>query len=574
MEKEIKPLLIKSNNKGRAISKADKWVSMESADSFTRNIETAKTSEKTSLDVFNTLISGVPSPWARVKLTDYALNQDFNANNDDSSLMDFYKQVRGEWRGLFATYILFSDRFTISEPIPLVGESMEKTSGRLEVRSILGQMLFNEQGFWRHSSDQDESPMIQLLYYKSSTSPDRELVGATSPFSIFFASSNYRMQRDKDIYWVRDGKFCDPTSFTDADKYVDNMKKIILVLKDITASCGKYEDALYRIVNDRQRVKLVSERISKFANAWIDEISEKCPEVAKLEKLPVSINASAKPNGPLASLFDIKYTYYYDNGDFYMKTRDTQAEVSIDDVQKIFIDSKYIAAIKSTDADESKYENAPVFYLKAKDHDNGQVYFCALPLSRKSIDEYFNNSLHGIVKGTEKSYLEAIVRYGKLTVTLKANINQAGWVDIASREYILSEPDFVRNVISWPNFKSEYWKAYYYYSEYPQNDSGINAVPIFQSVGNSDVIDFSILSQDSIKKNNKVNYIVTYPAGKVDASEHRYEIIRSDYPLKMVQLMDYKDGQKCIIGFLVLRNRDKNAINGVEMKTRPHTKVT
>lgn len=74
-------------------------------------------------------------------------------------------------------------------------------------------------------------------------------------------------------------------------------------------------------MNDRQRVKLVSERISKFANAWIKEISEKCPEVAKLEKLPVSINASAKPNGPLASLFDIKYTYYYDNGDFYMKTK-------------------------------------------------------------------------------------------------------------------------------------------------------------------------------------------------------------------------------------------------------------
>lgn len=573
MEKEIKPLLIKSNNKGRAISEADKWVSMESADSFTRNIETAKTSEKTSLDVFNTLISGVPSPWARVKLTDYALSQDFKANCDDSSLLDFYKQVRGEWRGLFATYILFSDRFTISDPIPLVGESMEKTTGRLEVRNILGQMLFNEQDFWRHSSDQDESPMIQLLYYKSSTSPDRELVGATSPFSIFFASSNYRMQRDKDVYWVRDGKFCDPTSFTDADKYVDNMKKIILVLKDIITSCGKYEDALYRIVNDRHRVKLVSECISKFANAWIGEISEKCPEVAKLEKLPVSINASAKPSGPLASLFDIKYTYYYDNGDFYMKPKETQAEVSIDDVQKIFIDSKYIAAIKSTDADESKYENAPVFYLKAKDYDNGQVYFCALPLSRKSIDEYFNNSLHKIIKGTEKSYLEAIVRYGKLTVSLKANINQAGWVDIASREYILSEPDFVRNVISWPNFKSEYWKAYYYYSEYPQNDSGINAVPIFQSVGNSDVIDFSILSQDSIKKNTKVNYIVTYPAGKVDASEHRYEIIRSDYPLKMVQLMDYKDGQKCIIGFLVLRNRDENAINGVEMKTRPHTKV-
>lgn len=598
MEKEIKPLLIKSNNKGRAISKADKWVSMESADSFTRNIETAKTSEKTSLDVFNTLISGVPSPWARVKLTDYALSQDFKANSDDSSLLDFYKQVRGEWRGLFATYILFSDRFTISDPIPLVGESMEKTSGRLEVRSILGQMLFNEQDFWRHSSDQDESPMIQLLYYKSSTSPDRELVGATSPFSIFFASSNYRMQRDKDVYWVRDGKFCDPTSFTDADKYVDNMKKIILVLNDIITSCGKYEDALYRIVNDRHRVKLVSECISKFANTWKEEIGEKCPEVANLENLPVSINASAKPSGPLYQLFNKAYTYYwaYDSeSNYFFSMTETVGSVKIDNVQDLFIDSKYIIGLKCAIGEQKKFENAPVTYLMAEDKAVGTVYYCSLPFSRFAIEHCMKNEIAKIVKGESlKVKLLASVNSNTLKVILRANIGDRNEeVDIVTKEFIIVEPDSIGHVITWPNFASDKWTKYYYYSEYPMNGSGIKVLPVFKSV---DMIEGKVKSvsdymlrydytyspmgegDDSkdCKDDRKKRQIVTYPIGKVDSSTHRYEIIKSPYPLSFIQIMVNRDGRECIAGHLIVksgRNVGNNEMHIISQDSLKHACV-
>ena len=69
--------------------------------------------------VSSTLISGIPTPWARAKIFWFAMDylQTPDPNITQSGLIDFYKTLISEWKGIMALTALFQDRVSFSEPI-------------------------------------------------------------------------------------------------------------------------------------------------------------------------------------------------------------------------------------------------------------------------------------------------------------------------------------------------------------------------------------------------------------------------------------------------------------------------
>lgn len=557
----------------------NEWATLNNAGNFINHLETTLgNASNNSIEVFNTVVSGVPSPWARVNLTSYALS-DHSEINDTRILTECYRRMRSEWRGLIAAYILNPDRFKLSKPIALKGKAIDENRGQLDILTVLGKMLFNDSKIWAYSAD-DSTPYIQLLYYShdGDTKTKPMLIGATSPSTLFFLSSNYAFKKGcaQELFWINhiegendkehDGKFTDPTSSCYTDKirseYLNSFKKIVAFLKNISANTETYKKELEKVVisgNDRDREKYeakidrIIDGIRSFVDDWLDDFSAISPEFNDVDKnnIPVSISSAAMPQGPLNSLFNLKYTYYWFDRTFWLsKTNDKAIEIA--DAQDLFINSKYLLGFKS--AFNDKFENAPVTYIKATD-ENKQDYYCAIPFSRFAIEECLKDEVVQITRGeSENVKLINTVKGNIIKITLQAKFSSEGeFVDIISKEYTIIEPDSIGYVATWPNFQSKIWNKYYFYSEYPTNSSGIRVMPVFGHHGERIAIDFESLKINNLEENIKDMYLVRYPIDKVNSSAHRYEIIRSEYPISFLSIKVDRDDKEHSAGYLLVK---------------------
>ncbi|MFI3296776.1 MAG: hypothetical protein R3Y59_03995 [bacterium] len=568
-----KTLIIKTQC-GTKVDATDKWMPLEAADTVIEQIETSTGSETSSVEVFNTLISGVPSPWARVKLTSYALTNNADVN-DHRTIVECYRHIKSEWRGLLSAYLLFSDRFTISEPIPLTHKSIEECYGRFDVCSMLGSMLLNDIKLWKHSSEVNNkvksAPQIQMLYYTDRNYP-RTLVGATSPQTLFFAAANYSIpSAANDIYWIdNSGKFTDPTSlnylnYFQDEQVVNNIKKIVSFLKNVSSCRPSYTNELIQICGENMRTQTIEieKNIGTFIESWLKDIHSIPGIGEELSKsdIPVSVNAAAKPSGPISKLFATNYTYYWFDGTFSTLTDKSNA-IEITDIQKLFIDSNYIIGFKCSEDQCSIYDSAPVTYVKATGNKDDEYYYFALPFSKFAIEECMGTYISSIIANENDNVkLKLTVKSNMLKVVLVAKIAE-NWVDILSREYAIVQPDTAGHVFTWPNFASSIWNQYYFYSEYPSNASGIKVLPVFKSLDGVSRIDMESLEKQDAEGNRKMTgddieemYVVQYPIGRVDTTEHRYEIMRSKYPVSFLSLKVDREEKECLGGYLMIKTQ-------------------
>jgi hypothetical protein len=104
---------------------------------------------------------------------------------------------------------------------------------------------------------------IQLLRYKD------QVIGATSPFSIFFTGVDYsKMEFAADIKWYRNGKFENPINNLDRDK----LQKLYLFIKNLNDNFSEYEKTINTF---RPNQKLDLTGLKKFLRNWQSEISNK-----------------------------------------------------------------------------------------------------------------------------------------------------------------------------------------------------------------------------------------------------------------------------------------------------------
>lgn len=566
---DIKNLLIKSK-KAPKLDNPNRWKLLEGADAFIDDIDTSDGNKNASSDKFNLLISGVPSPWVRVKLTSYALRTKVESG-DNRTLMLCYKYMKEEWRGLMAAYALNPDRFVLTEPIPLKERPIEERRGKFDILSVYTEMLFEDKPLWKYQYGRENPPYIQLLYYKEKTESDknenRVLVGATSPYTIFFTSTNYSLQKSRgEIPWITEaGKFTDPTNIENRQRIdLKDFRRLYSFLCNIDKKRRAYTEKLHEICGDDKLADIddIDECLMTEIGEWKKEIAAILNEGNNIAEVPVIIKESVKPSGPISILLTTEYRYYWKSGAFYTIEQGDDT-VLINNVGDLFIDSNVIIGWRGTSDPARDYSKAPVYYLTAKDEEGAQYYF-AVPFSKFALS-FLSQALDQIISGTnEKVKYKAIKRGNKLVVILSALINNEE-VDILSREFDIIEPESNGKVFVWPNFASTLWKDYYYYSEYPANDVGIRMIPEFEK-GDSN-FDFEALLNDKEKKSELDRYyLVRYPVNQVSTAKHRYEIIKTEVPLKSLVVRVKQDEKESVAGYLILKREEHS--NGLKVINR------
>lgn len=511
--------------------------------------------------VSSTLISGVPTPWARAKLFwfafDYLQRQD--ANITTSGLIDFYSILRDEWKGTMALIALFPDRVSFSEPIYM----NPKESNLFELSSAFGRMLLDDADIWtdqqKKQRNPDELPYIQLLRYNG------QLIGGTSPFSIFFPAVEYNnLKHAGDIPWYRNGKFEDPMKYLDKDK----TQKLYLFLKNINGNFEKYENNI-NIARPNNRLDLSG--LKTYLRKWQKDIELKENNLQKNGTVAKYSNLAMPYNALLSS---VQKVYQLTTGEF---TFDKPADASLikaelSDLQNILKeDKKIVGWFESTDY-KQPLSNAAVYYLQVNDVSSNQKKYFALPLSMEAI-QMFGQKIDDLVSGRNQNLsIVASIREGsKLVVDLSVDISGQQY-KLNSKEYeiVWAEEDqsLTRGgkVLMWPNFISDNWDAYYLYSEFPiYNTQGIKMYPFYKrgqeqkiitaNLNNGDKVVYSNSDAQSRQQANlEITELVTYPANLSNMPQ--YEVTKSNCPVAGLEIRIENAGKSEIGGFLVVRNPD------------------
>ncbi len=574
------------------------WIKMEQPGAFINNLDTIKVDPQARNSVFNALIAGVPSPWARAKITFFALSQD--DNEDPRALMSCYRALRDEWRGLIATLVCRADQFYLSGPIKLPHlESDELTHMRvddLDILSTYGDMLFREANLWykaEHQAGHSRDPYIQLLYFTDGG--QKKLVGATSPFTIFFTAVNYDIKNANGITGISDlGKFEDPTKDRNpGSEKRQTYRKIYSFLDRLRSNLSNYRNALERVafttadrnVEMEENVGQIYDTLQKEINLWAAQIARNLgerEENLRAQLDPLNLGATIIPQGPLSQLFTNNQKYSWDGTQFVYAAADATDIINID---SLFTDSKVLTCWRPVDSWVEKYEKAPVYFLRTKD-ENGRVLFMALPLSPKGV-KTFSKHLTSILSGNNPYIsITAEVKGNVVDVRLNMRINdqlsgQRREAELLLKTYtmIAGSPD--HHIFAWPNFKSVYWNQYFYYSELPTNTTNTaRAVPEFEGK------EFGLPARDSdpwpadkapakddIEHREGVSYKVTYPFGRVGADRHCYEIIASDTPLSYISLVASVDGADQISGRLIVKIDVEGSASMRNITGRPNYKA-
>ena len=570
--KNLLPQLIGGKNTQEA-KVVNSWEPLENVEQFIENIETQGTNETDEKAKFNLLVSSVPSPWARVHLTCHAIRGE-KMPDDNRTLIQFYEFMRSEWRGLIAAYVLYPDYFKLTKPIDLVSKELSETRG-FDIISIFADMLFDDKSLWKYEKGGQDTPKIQLLYYRNGTK--RQLVGGTSPFSMFFTGINYKIEPDDQIYWVSDdGKFRDPVS-TCFERYykegetnythghLENLHKLYSFLAKVNDNLGDYINELGNIWdsehedNDKSgypnsRCDFIRNVLDNAISHWMDDLKAVLGQDPN-ENLPV--NLQNRPEGPLGILLNLKTVYYWWNNTFYTAIENTAAK-RIDDIEGLFIDSNDLAiwpddsrSVANAQGELSfqkikDYRHSPVYFLPVEE--NGQTWFAAIPLSENALDNIFKEESRSIITGNnDKVRIEPKKKGDKIYIDLKARIDGKGdFMSVRKRAYNIIELNSHKYVFIWPNFYSDEWTKYYYYSEYPSNASDIQMLPAFNDI--PDVEKHPEVKNDK----NVFSQLIKSPGN----GENRYEIIRTNRPLKRIKIRKWIGSKLEELGMLLIRQQD------------------
>lgn len=555
-----KAKLIKSTGSSKSNPQGH-WYIHDEIKPFIQGIEAGDLDEN---QVNSTLISGVPSPWARPKLFwfafDYKKNED--ANIMTSGLFGFYKALIDEWMGLLATIALFPDRITFSDPVVL------DASGTLyDIPSAFGRMLLDEKEYWidqeKKEVNPQEKPFIQLIKYNG------QVIGGTSPFSIFFPGVEYvSLKNTSDLPWYTGGKFTDPMPYLRND--IDKAQKLYLFIKNINTNFEEYKKMQERVENNTNHVCHPDlQGLQRFLMNWQRDLHNRF----RLQDNGTVAKYSNLRNPYAALLVSNQKVYLLKTGDLTFQKPDDETMIIkvLSDLQNVLKEGKKIVGWYESSDYTQQLSKSAVYYLKVndiRDREN-QVKYFALPLSIEGL-QMFAKKLGALVSQNNPNFtIEGkISDSGKLIVDLTVTIDNQPY-KLNSKEYDIEWADNGKKVIMWPNFISDKWDAYYLYSEFPSNLSGMKFVPFYKHCIDGQMITVNrpegvnmvqkIVYSDSDDRmktdvNLEVNKLVEFPLNMSSEDKHKYEVIKSNCPIAGLEIRIENAGRSETAGYLIVKN--------------------
>jgi hypothetical protein len=565
--------------KTEGVSKKDpvgKWYDL--ANDIVPFIQGIKTGDLNIDEISSTLITGVPTPWARAKIFSFAFQ--YTTSNDpnirESGLIDYFKMLVNEWKGLLALVALYSDRVSFSEPI-----YMNPNSKTYDLSGAFGRMLLEDADIWTDQTEDpnknpNKLPHIQLITYK----PDGKVIGGTSPFSIIFPGVEYtKLEHAKDIPWYRNGKFEDPMRYLANDK--DKLQKLYLFINNIigltyTDRNGQQIARKGTILKfkenpnlSRQNNKLDLTGLEKVLSKWQDSIKK--------------IDQNLQINGTVAKYSNLAMPYkawldshqkvyqLKESGDFTFECPADETKIAneLSDLQNILQDGGSVVGWFEAVDYQQPLSNAAVYYLPVNDVSSGQKKYFSLPLTLEAI-QMFGQKIDNFISGNQRNMsIDASIKDNKLSVDLSVEIDGQPY-KLNTKEYDIVWAEEMKKfggdgkIMMWPDFISDNWNAYYLYSEFPlHNVQGLKFVPFYKrgqdqkiitaNVGQGDKVVYSNSNeQERLQANLEITELVTYPANL--ANMPQYEVIKSNCPVAGLEIRIEKASNFENTGYLVVRN--------------------
>ena len=184
---DLKSLVISSGSPAPA--EKYRWKRLENMTTFAREIITQDTGEDSGSSNLGTVISGMPTIFARANMFKIAFDRANDPLQKNKGLIGFYEGLIDEWRGLVACIALNNEKITVKR-IDLKypeNNTIESNANMYHVAGSLGNMLFERKLRWSDPEVDNSSPFIDVIIY------DNKVIGGTSPDSLFFNAASYNL---------------------------------------------------------------------------------------------------------------------------------------------------------------------------------------------------------------------------------------------------------------------------------------------------------------------------------------------------------------------------------------------
>ncbi|UQD57227.1 hypothetical protein [Flavobacterium sp. K5-23] len=488
-DNKIKALAIKVNSKTEPQGIEFVWDKIPQIEVFTKNItipEIAIDREgNTSVDI-GSIVSGMPTVFARANLFRNALDNISDKDAEVAGLMLFYKSLISEWKGLISCIALNYKDLQIDR-VHLAytdGKKLIDTANIYEPIGAFGNVLFERKPLWCDqslSNNAEKIPFIDVISFNG------HVIGATSPDSFLFTSNSYKIKERLPFVNVNNSKFIDPLQ---SELKPDELFKIYGYAKHMLNNIEKFRKNYDKL---EDFLKPDYSNITGCLQNWLMDMVnyQQAKGYPKLDnQTPPEVGSLF--NYPFSTLFNYSTELYGAEG--IISDASSEGSIAFDPKDLLLPDSTEIAQIDfGKDGVETKnfLKTKPILLLAAetKGHPNNYAYF-SLPLTPLALN-VFGANLTAFVGLDEtsnvKSRISAIYNPNdkdgeKLIVMLKL-FTRAGNEITKQVVYDVTRDSIIgQDILMWPNFISKQWNRYFLYSEIPHNDAKFQTTPFIGDV--------------------------------------------------------------------------------------------
>ena len=563
-------LVIKSSSNPPASEYS--WEKIGNIETFTKQIITPSIGEGEGSSNIGSVISGMPTVFARANMFRNAFDNVSDQKMSGNSLIEFYKQLIDEWKGLISCIALNQEKITVKR-ISLTysdGEPTSSTINMYEPKGSFGNMLFERKPLWSDPNVPDSKPFIDVILYTKSDGK-KVVIGGTSPDSLLFTSAAYNLTGENAPY-IKEvksdkgnlGVFADPLKLKKIDP--QNLNKLYSYVKHI-------HNNLNKILNYYTQTNLVDLSYYSNISGGLDEWIKNIELYLKDNNIPAFENDEIPQINLFKAPFNLALNF---STNFY----GIDGVISTDEINGVSFDPKELLLPKETkiacidDGGNPNFlENKPLLLLKANvASEPNEFRFFTLPLTPKAI-KVFGKSLGTILglnsDSSVKSRLTAIydpeATGENLTVTLNIFSETKKLAEIPVRYKTTLEDISNKDILIWPNFVSKNWNRYFIYSEMPHNSPRWQAIPFcadlnsenYDIISNENDNEFELIAQNG---EMKVEYssLKIAQTQQVKGSKYEYEIYESKNPFKGFQILLSNQ----LVGYVVIEygSRPKDPI--------------
>ncbi|RLJ73690.1 hypothetical protein [Pedobacter alluvionis] len=588
-DKRIKALAIKVHPKTEPNGVEFAWDKIPQLEVFTKNIlipEIAVDQDGNSAVNIGTIVSGIPSVFARANLFKNAIDNIRDKEAEASGLMLFYKSLISEWKGLISCIALNYKDIEVNR-IHLSysdGGHLNTTENIYEPTGAFGNMLFERKPLWCDQSlanNADKIPFIDVMSFKGN------VIGGTSPDSFVFTSVSYQIKEKFPFINVQNGKFIDPlqseinpqelfTLYGYAKHILDNIERFRLNYAGV-----------------EELIRPEYGNISTCIQAWMNDmvIYQQAKGYPKLDK-STSPEVGSLFNYPFGLLFNYSTELYGSEGIIYNELK--EGSILFDPKDLLLPDTTEIAQIdfgREGMGTRNFLKSKPILLLAAetKGQLNSYAYF-TLPLTPMALN-VFGATLDALVGISESSNVKSRITAiydptdkdgERLIVQLKLYTETGNEIVKEVIYRVTSESISGKDILMWPNFISKQWNRYFLYSEIPHNDAKFQATPF---IGNVDDDFFRIVLDENgvplYLANNGKAAVISEKYGNIKAQLHiasnnavadnkyKYEIYESNKPFKGVKFAHA--GVDCGFGIIRYDGSGNTQALPVNMLNAPRT---